>query len=231
MSLPDHDHATADLIQFLKFASVSTDPAFKTHVEECADWLIIKLRGLGLTADKHETPGHPVIVAKNAHKPDRPTVLIYGHYDVQPADPLALWKTPPFEPRIENGVVYARGATDNKGQILAHIIGVQEALREDGELPVNLTLLIEGEEEIGSPNLGAFLAVHRDELKCDIAAVSDSGMVGLRRPTLSYGLRGLAAMELHVTGPSADLQQRHLRRSGGEPGDRACAPARDAARE
>ena len=201
----DHDHATADLIQFLKFASVSTDPAYKTQVDECADWLVIKLNGLGLTVEKHPTPGHPVVVAKNAHQPGRPTVMIYGHYDVQPADPLALWKTLPFEPRIEDGVVYARGATDNKGQILAHIIGVQEAIREDGGLPVNLIFLIEGEEEIGSPNLGAFLESHRDELKCDIAAISDSGMVGKGRPTMAYGLRGLAAMELRVMGPSADL--------------------------
>ncbi len=131
--------------------------------------------------------------------------MIYGHYDVQPADPLDLWKTPPFEPRIEDGVIYARGSTDNKGQILAHIIGVQQAIEEDGGLPVNLVFLIEGEEEIGSPNLGAFLEAHKDELKCDIAAISDSGMVGKGRGTLSYGLRGLAAMELRVTGPSADL--------------------------
>ena len=204
-SLPDHDHATADLIQFLKFASVSTDPAFKAQVDGCADWLVVKLQGLGLTVEKHETPGHPVVVARNAYQPGRTTVMIYGHYDVQPADPLALWKTPPFEPRIEDGVVYARGSTDNKGQILAHIIGVQEALHADGQLPVNLIFLIEGEEEIGSPNLGAFLAAHRDELKCDIAAISDSGMVGKGRGTLSYGLRGIAAMELRVTGPSADL--------------------------
>ena len=204
-SVTTEDHATADLIQFLKFASVSTDPAFKTQVDECADWLVVKLRGLGLTVEKHATPGHPVVVAKNAHQPGRPTVMIYGHYDVQPADPLDLWQTPPFEPRIENGVVYARGSTDNKGQILAHIIGVQQAIHEDGGLPVNVVFLIEGEEEIGSPNLGAFLEAHKDELKCDIAAISDSGMVGKGRGTLSYGLRGLAAMELRVTGPSADL--------------------------
>ena len=204
-SVTAEDHATADLIQFLKFASVSTDPAFKKDVDECADWLVVKLKGMGLAVEKHPTPGHPVVVAKNRHQPGRPTVMIYGHYDVQPADPLALWKTPPFEPRIEDGVVYARGSTDNKGQILAHILGVQQAIREHGDVPVNLIFLIEGEEEIGSPNLGAFLEAHKEELRCDIAAISDSGMVGKGRGTLSYGLRGLAAMELFVTGPAADL--------------------------
>jgi acetylornithine deacetylase/succinyl-diaminopimelate desuccinylase-like protein len=144
-------------------------------------------------------------VARNAHRAGRPTVLIYGHYDVQPADPLDLWKTPPFEPRIEDGIIYARGSTDNKGQILAHIIGIQDALAEDGDLPVNVILLIEGEEEIGSENLAAFLSEHRDELRCDIAAVSDTGMVARGWPTFTYGLRGIMALELRVSGPAMDL--------------------------
>ena len=164
----------------------------------------MKLRGIGLSAEKHPTPGHPVVVARNEHKEGRPTVMIYGHYDVQPADPLDLWKTPPFEPRIEDGVIYARGSTDNKGQILAHIHGVQQALHE-GELPVNLIFLIEGEEEIGSANLGPFLQAHKDELKCDIIAISDTGMVAKGTPTFTYGLRGIAAAEVTVTGPSVDL--------------------------
>lgn len=197
--------AVEDLVQFLKFPSVSTDPTKAGDTAACADWLVTKLTGMGLKAEKHATPGHPVVVARNAHKTGRPTVMIYGHYDVQPADPLDLWKTPAFEPRIEDGVIYARGSTDNKGQILAHIIGVQEAIKADGELPVNLIFVIEGEEEIGSPNLGAFLEAHRDELKCDYVAVSDTGMVGPGKPTFSYGLRGIAAMELTVTGPAVDL--------------------------
>ena len=199
------DHAVADLIQFLKFPSVSTDPAHNHDTEQCADWLVTKLSGMGLKVEKHATPGHPIVVARNERREGRPTVMIYGHYDVQPADPLDLWKTPAFEPRIEDGVVYARGSTDNKGQILAHIIGVQEALAADGELPVNVVFVIEGEEEIGSPNLGAFLREHRQELACDFVAVSDTGMVGRGKPTFSYGLRGIAAMELTVTGPSVDL--------------------------
>ena len=198
------DHAVADLIQFLRFPSVSTDPAHKTDTDQCADWLVMKLQGIGLTAEKHPTPGHPVVVARNEHREGRPTVMIYGHYDVQPADPLDLWKTPPFEPRIEDGVIYARGSTDNKGQILAHIHGVQAALAE-GELPVNLIFLIEGEEEIGSANLGDFLQTHAAELKCDIIAISDTGMVARGVPTFTYGLRGIAAAELTVTGPAVDL--------------------------
>jgi acetylornithine deacetylase/succinyl-diaminopimelate desuccinylase-like protein len=199
------DTATAELVQFLKFASISTDPAYAPQVIACADWLVDKLKSLGLAVEKHATPGHPVVVARNAHRAGRPTVLIYGHYDVQPADPLELWKTPPFEPRIEDRVVYARGSTDNKGQILAHIIGIQEALAQDGDLPVNVILLIEGEEEIGSTHLAAFLAAHRDELRCDIAAVSDTGMVARGVPTFTYGLRGIMALELRVGGPAMDL--------------------------
>jgi acetylornithine deacetylase/succinyl-diaminopimelate desuccinylase-like protein len=204
-AMSNADAATAELVEFLKFASVSTDPAYAPQVNACADWLVQKLKSLGLAVEKHPTARHPVVVARNAHRAGLPTVLIYGHYDVQPADPLELWKTPPFEPRIEDDVIYARGSTDNKGQILAHIIGIQDALAEDGELPVNVILLIEGEEEIGSPNLAEFLSTHRDELRCDIAAVSDTGMVARGWPTFTYGLRGIMAMELRVSGPAMDL--------------------------
>ena len=195
--------AVDDLVQFLKFPSVSTDPTKSGDTAACADWLVTKLTGMGLQAEKHPTPGHPVVGGR--HAPQAGPVMIYGHYDVQPADPLDLWKTPPFEPRIDGDVIYGRGSTDNKGQILAHIIGVQEAMAADGDLPVNLIFVIEGEEEIGSPNLGAFLKEHRDELKCDYVAVSDTGMVGRGKPTFSYGLRGIAAMELTMTGPAVDL--------------------------
>ena len=202
MSNPAH---LEDFVQFLRFASVSTDPAHKKDVSACADWLVQKLSGLGLAAARHETPGHPVVVARNEHQDGRPTVLIYGHYDVQPADPLDLWATPPFEPKVEDGVVFARGSTDNKGQILAHILGVQEAIEERGGVAVNLIFLIEGEEEIGSANLGEFLKKHKDVLRCDIIAISDTGMIGRGQPTFTYGLRGIAALEVTVTGPAMDL--------------------------
>jgi len=132
-------------------------------------------------------------------------VMIYGHYDVQPPDPLELWDSPPFEPVLKNGYVFARGATDNKGQILSHILGVQETIEQRRELPVNLHFIIEGEEEIGSGSLGNFLHQNRDALKCDTVVVSDTGMIAPRTPTLSYGLRGVAALELKVTGPKMDL--------------------------
>jgi acetylornithine deacetylase/succinyl-diaminopimelate desuccinylase-like protein len=131
--------------------------------------------------------------------------LIYGHYDVQPPDPLELWDSPPFEPVLKDGYVFARGATDNKGQILSHILGIQDTIEQDGELPVNLHLVIEGEEEIGSANLGSFLNENRDALKCDVAVVSDTGMIARGVPTLSYGLRGVTALEIKVTGPKMDL--------------------------
>jgi len=199
------DAQVDDLLTFLRFPSVSTDPACAGNVSACADWLCDKLKSMGLDAAAHPTPGHPVVVAKNRHLPGRKTVLIYGHYDVQPPDPLELWTHPPFEPHIEAGVVTARGATDNKGQIMAHILGVEEALKRKGDLPVNLIFLIEGEEEIGSANLEPFLLAQRDSLRCDVIAVSDTGMVGRGIPTLTYGLRGVAALELKVTGPSTDL--------------------------
>ena len=131
--------------------------------------------------------------------------MLYGHYDVQPPDPLELWDSPPFTPVLKNGYVYARGATDNKGQILAHILGIQETLEESGDLPVNLHLIIEGEEEIGSGNLPGFLKDNREKLKCDVVVVSDTGMAARGLPTLSYGLRGVTALEVKITGAKMDL--------------------------
>ncbi|MES2572201.1 MAG: dipeptidase [Verrucomicrobiota bacterium] len=194
-----------ELLRFLRFPSISTNPENKADVARCAEWLRGKLEEIGLDAKLHATAGHPIVVARNVHRPDRRTVLIYGHYDVQPVDPIELWDSPPFEPRIEKEVVFARGSTDNKGQILAHVLGVGESLSEEGDLPVNLIFLIEGEEEVGSAHLEEFLTAHREALRCDVIAVSDTGMVGRGVPTLTYGLRGIAALELKVTGPKTDL--------------------------
>ena len=199
---PDH---VEQLLAFLRFPSISTDPAHAPDVAACAGWLAGRLEAIGLNAVVHPTAGHPIVVARNAHVPGRRTVMIYGHYDVQPVDPLELWQTPPFEPRIENGVVFARGAADNKGQIFAHVMGIGETLRETGGLPVNLIVLIEGEEEIGSAHLEEFLTAHREELSCDVIAISDTGMLAPGVPTFTYGLRGIAALELRVTGPATDL--------------------------
>ncbi len=194
-----------DLFTFLSFPSVSTDPSHKDDLLACADWLIKKLTTSGLATELHETPGHPIVIARNEHLPARKTVLIYGHYDVQPADPLSLWTTPPFSPEIRDGKIWARGATDNKGQMLAHILGIEKTIAESDELPVNLILLFEGEEEIGSPNLAPFLEKHKSELKCDIIAISDTGMVAPNTGTLGYGLRGIACAEVKLIGPERDL--------------------------
>ena len=199
------DNYLEEFYSFLRFPSVSTDDQYKQKLEECARWLVEKLTSIGLEMQLVPTRGHPIVWARNKHQPGRRTVLIYGHYDVQPPDPLELWDSPPFEPVLKNGYVFARGATDNKGQILSHILGIQETMEEHHDLPVNLHLVIEGEEEIGSANLGPFLKQNRDALKCDVAVVSDTGMVARGEPTLSYGLRGVTALEVKLTGPKMDL--------------------------
>ena len=194
-----------DYFSFLRFPSVSTDNQFASNVRECAQWVSEKLAAIGLESKVVPTAGHPIVWARNEHRPGWRTVVIYGHYDVQPPDPLELWDSPPFEPVLKEGYVFARGATDNKGQILSHIIGIQETMEQDHDLPVNLHLVIEGEEEIGSANLGPFLSQNRDALRSDVAVVSDTGMIARGVPTLSYGLRGVTALEVKVTGPKMDL--------------------------
>jgi acetylornithine deacetylase/succinyl-diaminopimelate desuccinylase-like protein len=218
-----HQRYLDDFYSFLRFPSVSTDQAFADKVRDCAKWLSEKLKKIGLESEVVPTAGHPVVHAHNKHKDGRRTVLIYGHYDVQPPDPLDLWDSPPFEPVLKDGYVFARGATDNKGQILSHILGVQEALETAGELPVNLHFVIEGEEEVGSKHLASFLKEHRDALRCDVVVVSDTGMIAPRTPTLSYGLRGVAALELKVTGAKIDL---HSGIYGGAVANPAAALAR-----
>jgi len=199
------DNYLEEYFSFLRFPSVSTDAKFADKVRECAAWVSQKLEKIGLESKVVPTPGHPIVWARNKHRNDRPTVLIYGHYDVQPPDPLELWDSPPFEPVLKNGYVFARGATDNKGQIFSHILGLQETIEKNRDLPVNVDLVIEGEEEVGSQNLGKFLTDNRDALKCDVVLVSDTGMIARKTPTLSYGLRGVAALEVKVTGPKIDL--------------------------
>ena len=194
-----------DLIEFLRFQSVSADRAYRAHVFECANWLEARFRKMGLSARIFSTPGNPVVVACNERKPGRKTLLIYGHYDVQPPDPLDLWHSPPFEPVVKEGKIFARGSTDNKGQILAHILGIESVLAENHDLPLNLIVLVEGEEEIGSPNLESFLRENRSALQADVVAVSDTGMVAPGVPTFTYGLRGILCFEIRLRGPARDL--------------------------
>jgi len=194
-----------DLIGFLRFQTVSADRAYKAHIDECANWLKARFVKMGLSAQTFSTLGNPVVVACNERKKGRKTLLIYGHYDVQPPDPLELWHSPPFEPVIREGKIFGRGSTDNKGQILAHILGIESLLAENGELPLNLIVLVEGEEEIGSPHLGGFLRENKSALQADVVAVSDTGMVAPGIPTFTYGLRGILCLEIRLRGPAADL--------------------------
>lgn len=195
---------TPALLDFLRFPSVSGDSARAADVARCAAWLAGLLRRVGLPAVRVvRTPGHPVVYAEWLGAPGRPTVLVYGHYDVQPADP-AEWTTPPFEPHVRGGAVYARGASDDKGPILAHVTAVAGLLRR-GRPPVNVKLLFEGEEEVGSPHLPGFLRRHRGRLAADVAVVSDTRMAGPGRPAIVYGQRGSLHLELEVTGPPRDL--------------------------
>lgn len=194
------------LLDFLRFPSISTDSANADDVRRCADWLANECRQAGLESTIHPTARHPVVTAKNKHQPGRATVLLYGHYDVQPVDdPLNAWRSKPFDPQVIDGVIYARGATDNKGQLMAHLCGVAETMRRHADLPVNLICLFEGEEEIGSPNLAPFLQKNKADLKCDIIAISDTGMVAPGVPTFTYGLRGISCFEIALTGPKVDL--------------------------
>ena len=223
MSLQNPAEPLDDLKTFLRFPSISTQPDHAPDIMACAEWLSEKLTVSGLNVAVYPTPGSPVVIASTQRDSAKRTVLIYGHYDVQPPDPLDGWTTPPFEPRIEEGRISARGAADNKGQILAHILGVAETIRKNGSLPVNVIFLIEGEEEIGSPNLADFLREHREELACDLVAISDTAMAPGNKPALTYALRGIAALELIVRGPSCDL---HSGLFGGAVANPATAVAR-----
>ncbi|MGA2440715.1 MAG: dipeptidase [Tepidisphaeraceae bacterium] len=199
--------AVAALVEFLAIPSVSTKPQHKPDMQRCAQWLADHLAFGGLDVKIIPTgagSGAPIVVAKNKHVAGRATVLLYGHYDVQPPEPLELWTSPPFEPTLRDNAIYARGAADDKGQVWAHIEAIL-AWQAHAGLPVNLTLLIEGEEEIGSANLGEFVRAQRDFLRADIAVISDTPQFARGIPAISCGLRGLLYMEVVVTGPSHDL--------------------------
>ncbi len=201
------EQAEADLIEFLRIPSISTDPAHEADVAACAHWLEAKLRSIGMpTVEIHATHGHPIVYAEDLRAgATAPTVLFYGHYDVQPVDPLNLWTNPPFEPVVRDGKVYARGATDDKGQVLLHIYALEALYAAGTTLPVNVKLIIEGEEEIGSPNLSPYLEENAHKLQCNAVVVSDTPMFAPGVPSIVYGLRGLAYVQIDVTGPNRDL--------------------------
>jgi len=195
-----------ELKDFLRIQSISTLPEHKNDMQAAAQFVADKIKQAGIEkVNIYQTEGHPIVYAEWLGAPGKPTVLIYGHYDVQPADPIDLWHTSPFEPVIKDGKIYARGATDDKGQMYVHIKSVESFFRVNGSLPVNVKFLIEGEEEIGSSNLYSFLKSNTDLLKCDAVLISDTSLWDEGVPTITYGLRGISYMEIEVTGPNRDL--------------------------
>lgn len=195
-----------ELKEYISIPSISTLDENKKDMITCANYVADKLKSAGMKKTKViKTDGHPLVYGEWMGAPGKPTVLIYGHYDVQPVDPLDEWKTPPFELTVKAGKMYARGANDNKGQNFVHIKSVESYFKTDGTLPCNVKFLIEGEEEIGSSNLGKFLKTNQKLLKCDAVMISDTSMFAPNTPTVSYGLRGLCYMEIEMIGPKQDL--------------------------
>lgn len=194
------------LKDFVSIPSVSTDPAHADACRTAAEWVAGQLRECGLSAEIHPTPGHPVVLGRcQGGAAGTPTVLFYGHYDVQPPDPLELWKTPPFEPSVRDGRLYARGASDDKGQVCCFLEALRAWKESTGGIPLNLIVMIEGEEECGSVNLEKFIAGHLKELKSDIAVISDTAMWAPGKPAITYALRGLLYFDLKLFGPDRDL--------------------------
>ena len=194
-----------ELCEFLRIPSVSADPTRHADMARAADWVAGQFRGLELATEVITGEGHPLVYAESPRVEGAPTVLVYGHYDVQPAEPLEAWISPPFEPTRRDGNLYARGATDDKGQMLTHVKAVEAWMRVEGRLPVNLKFIVEGEEEVGSHALEGYLAEHADRLACDCVVVSDSAQFAPGQPAITYGLRGIAYYELRLQGPARDL--------------------------
>ena len=194
-----------ELFALLRIPSVSADPKYKADVARTAHAVADSLRAAGADNVRvNATEGHPIVTAEKIINPSLPTVLCYGHYDVQPADPVDLWDSPPFEPVIKNGNIYARGACDDKGQVYMHVKAF-EAMMQNNALPCNVKFIIEGEEEVGSPNLGTFIKENKDLLSCDVILISDTSIIANDVPSVTVGLRGLTYMEVEVTGPNRDL--------------------------
>ncbi|MFH1765611.1 MAG: dipeptidase [Gemmatimonadota bacterium] len=195
-----------ELFEFLRIPSVSARSEHSGDIQRAAAWVADRMRDAGLSASVMDTPGHPVVLGEwKGAGLEAPTLLIYGHYDVQPPEPLDEWDSPAFEPTVRDGNLFARGASDDKGQLFLHIKALEAQLKGAGGLPVNIVMVAEGEEEIGSPNLVPFVKAHRERLKCDAVVVSDSSMFAPGLPSLLFSLRGLAYFEIHVQGPAGDL--------------------------
>lgn len=207
----DHAHANREpymngFLELLRIPSVSTDPSFKADVERCANWVVAEMKRIGFNNCRTlPTAGHPVVYGEWLEAgADKPTILIYAHYDVQPVDPLNLWETPPFEPSFRDGKLFARGAVDDKSGVFINLKALESIFAVDGKLPVNVKLFFEGEEESGSPNMHPFVAANKDLLKADLLILCDGGF-DKAQPTIGYGGRGITSAEVIITGPDHDL--------------------------
>jgi acetylornithine deacetylase/succinyl-diaminopimelate desuccinylase-like protein len=214
----------AEIDDFLRIPSISARSEHNADTARCADWLATQIRKAGMDASVHPTPGHPIVLGEwRKAGADAPTVLVYGHYDVQPVEPLDLWTSPPFEPAVRDGKLFARGSVDDKGQLYIHVKAAEALLRERGALPVNLIILAEGEEEVGSENLSEFVERNAKLLKCDAVIISDSAMFAPGQPSILSSLRGIAYFQVDVQGPAQDL---HSGSYGGAVANPAMALAR-----
>jgi len=202
----NQQHYINELKEFLRIPSISTLQENTDAMKQCATFVADKLSAAGMNrVEIFPTEGHPIVYGEWLGAPGKPTVLIYGHYDVQPIDPIELWESPPFEPVIKDDKIFARGATDDKGQLFVHIKSVEAYFKVKGSLPLNVKFIIEGEEEIGSEHLSGFIEQHSELLKCDSVLISDTSLYEAGVPTITYGLRGLSYMEVELTGPNKDL--------------------------
>ncbi|HEX8696167.1 MAG TPA: dipeptidase [Longimicrobium sp.] len=211
MSVTEHlqsrrEQSLAELNEWLRIPSVSAKSEHRGDTAAAAEWLAGRMKAAGLAAEVIPTDGHPVVLGEwRGAGEGAPTLLVYGHYDVQPAEPLDEWQSPPFEPTVRDGKLFARGSVDDKGQVYLHLKAVESLLADGGALPVNVVFLVEGEEEVGSPNLGQFLGANASRLRCDAVLIHDTTMFAPGLPSITIGLRGLAYMEVRVQGPATDL--------------------------
>ena len=202
----NRDNFLGELVDFLRIPSISSLPEHAGDVADAADWVAARLKRMGIdNVEVLPTGGHPVVYGDHLHAPGKPTVLIYGHFDVQPVDPLELWDHPPFEAHLEDGRLYARGASDDKGNMLVPLLAIEALLETEGALPVNLKFLFEGQEEIGSPQLPPFIAAQRERLACDLVLSADGSQHDVEQPALWLGLKGLTALQIDVKGAKQDL--------------------------